>query len=476
MKTTSALKTKILQGGIYLTIRQLLGAAFSLVSVLVVARVLGPERYGIVAVASGILYFIFSTGKLGLEVYLIRQPDLPKDGPEQILAFYNTVGVALCVLLWLAVPMFGLWTNQSVVAHVLRWLVPVIWLEMVSSASISMMERELRFAQVGLIETLAQVANYMLAVPLVLLNWGYWGPIAGIVLQYTLLALIAYYCYPIPWRKRWRWQFIHPALRSSLAYFGSNYIATLKGLTLPLFVSRLAGLEAVGIISIAIRFVDQLGMLRIVVYRLSISALAKLISSPDSTRHAISRGIIYQGLLVGPVFAVFSCCAAWVIPFLFGKDWLPSLHVFTFIAFATLINTVFNLHFSALYAAGYNREVAKFNLLYVGLFWLASWLLLPVLGAWGYGVAEIVALPSYVLIHRSLTQLCGVPNYWDGFWLVVATTPALLAGPWLPSALGLGILILSYGLLLLLRPSVRIIPAELYSAWRSRSTVPKSSP
>ena len=475
MKTTSALKIKILQGGLYLTVRQLLGSALSLVSVLVIARVLGPERYGVVAVASGILYFTFSTGKLGLEVYLIRQPDLPEDGSEQILAFYNTVGAAFCVLLWLAVPVFGLWTGQSVVAEVLRWLVPVVWLEMVSSASISMMERELRFAEVGLIETLAQIANYMLAVPLVLLNWGYWGPIAGLGLQFTLLAIIGYYCYPISWRWRWRWQFIRSALRCSLAYSGSNFIATLKGLTLPLFVSRLAGLEAVGIISIAIRFVDQLGMLRLVVYRLSISVLAKLIGNPDSTRHAISRGIIYQGLLVGPLFAVFSCCAAWVIPLAFGKDWLPSIHVFTFIAFATLINTVFNLHFSALYAAGHNRDVAKFNLWYVGVFWLACWVLLPVLGSWGFAVAEIVALPSYILIHRSLLQLCGVPDYWDGFWVVAATTPALLAGPWLPSAVGLGVLIISYGLLFLLRKSVRRIPAELYSAWRSRRTVPESS-
>lgn len=475
MKTTSALKVKILQGGIYLTLRQLLGAALSLVSVLVIARVLGPERYGVVAVASGILFFTLWTGKLGLEVYLIRQPDLPEDGPEQVLAFYNTVGIALCVLLWLAIPMFGVWTGQRVVAQVLRWLVPVVWLEMVSSASISMMERELRFAQVGLIETLAQIANYLLAVPLVLLSWGYWGPIAGLVLQYTLLALIAYYCYPISWRWRWRWQFIRPALRCSLAYSGSNFIASLKSLSLPLLVSRLVGLEAAGIISIAIRFVDQLGMLRLVVYRLSISVLARLVGNPDSTRHAISRGIIYQGLLVGPLFAVFSCCAAWVIPFAFGKDWLPSLHVFTFIAFATLINTVFNLHFSALYAVGHNRDVAKFNLWYVGVFWLACWVLLPVLGIWGFAVAEIVALPSYISIHRSLAQLCGVPDYWDGFWLVAATTPALLAGPWLPSAIGLSVLIISYGLLFLLRPTVRCIPAELYSTWRSRRTVPGSS-
>jgi PST family polysaccharide transporter len=300
------------------------------------------------------------------------------------------------------------------------------------------------------------------------MNWGYWGPIAGIALQYLLLSLMASYCYRISWRWRWRWQFIGSALRYSLAYSGANFIGSLKGLTLPLFVSPLAGLEAVGIISIGIRFSDQLGILRMVVARMSISALAKLIGNADSTRRAISRGIVYQGLLVGPIFAVFSSCAAWVIPLVFGNKWLPSLYIFPFIAFATLVNTVFNLHFSALYAVGHNREVAKFNLLHVGLFWLACWILLPIWGAWGFAVAEIFTLLSYLSIHHSLAKLYGSPNYWDGFSLIAATTPALFAGPWLPSLASLGILVASYGLLFLLRPTIRSIPTELYSAWQAR--------
>jgi PST family polysaccharide transporter len=471
MKNNQTLKSKVLEGGIYLTLRQLIGVVVSLVSVLVIARVLGPELYGVVAVASGMLFFTIWTGKLGLEMYLIRQPDLPEDGAEQILAFFNTVGVGLCVLLWLAVPLYSLLTGQTVVAQVLMWLVPVVWLEMVSSVCIAMMERELRFNQVGLIETIAQIANSVLSVTLVLMNWGYWGPIAGIVLQYALLALMGCYCYRISWRWRWHWKFIRSALRYSLAYSGSNLIGSLKGLTLPLFVSPLAGLEAVGIISIAIRFSDQLGILRMVVARMSVSALAKLIGNADSTRRAISRGIIYQGLLVGPIFAIFSCCAAWVIPLAFGNKWLPSLYIFPFIAFATLINTVFNLHFSALYAVGHNREVARFNLWHVGLFWLACWIFLPIWGAWGFAVAEIFTLLSYLSIHYSLAKLYGAPDYRDGFYLIAATTPALFAGPWLPTAVSLGILVISYGLLFVLRPNLKSIPAELYSAWQARKVI-----
>ncbi|URD48302.1 oligosaccharide flippase family protein [Chroococcidiopsis sp. CCNUC1] len=470
MHTNQSLKTlknKVLQGGIYLTIRQLAASALSLVSVLVIARVLGPENYGVVVSAAFILYFTFWTAKCGLDVYSIRQPTLPKDAAEQILAFYNTVGIGLCVLLWFATPLVGAWTGQSVLVEVLRWLVPVIWLEMVASASIAMMERELRFPQVGLVETLAQVSNYAVSVPLVLLNWGYWGPIAGFVVQFTLLAVMASVCYPIAWRWRWQPQFISSALRSGLAYSGSNLIWNFKTLTVPLVVSRLGGLEAAGIVGIAIRLSDQLGMLRIVIARLSISTLAKLLGDTDALRRAISRGIIYQGLLVGPVFALFSCCANWIVPLMFGKSWLPSTQVFTFVALATLLYTVFNMHISALYAAGHNRDVARFNAIYISLFWLAAWLLLPVLGAWGYGVAELFALPSFLALHFSITRLCGAPDYGDAICLIIATAIPLLAGPWLPFYISLSLLVASYSILFLARPTLRSIPLELYAAWKT---------
>jgi len=53
---------------------------------------------------------------------------------------------------------------------------------------------------------------------------------------------------------------------------------------------------------------------------------------------------------------------------------------------------------------------------------------------------------------------------------VAATVPPLMLGPSLPMALGLGVFLLSYGLLFLLRPGLRKVPTELYSAWRGSSS------
>ncbi|MEM9163737.1 MAG: oligosaccharide flippase family protein [Cyanobacteria bacterium P01_F01_bin.4] len=468
MQVAKDLRQKVMKGGIYLTLRQLFSAVISLISVLIIARILGPENYGIVAIAMGIFYFSIWTSKLGLNVYLIRQPELPEDSAEQILAFLVMIAGILCGALWLAAPAFGWWTGRSEIADVVRWLTLPIGLEMIARVSIAMLERDLRFAEVGMIEAVAQAANYLLAVPLVLMQWRYWGPIAGLVMQFLVLLLLARRAYPIGWRWRWRWQSLKPALQYGLTYSASDWIFCFKALTVPLVVSRLGGIETAGFVSIAIRLVEQLGMLRIVIRRMSISVMAKLMDDVDATRRAISQGMTYQAFLIGPVCALFACSAAWVIPTLFGEKWLPSIQVFPLIAIATLVSAVFDLHAAALYATGHNRDVALQNLLHIGLLWLGCYLFLPSLGLWGYGVAELLTIPSYLLIHHTLIKLFGLPNYRGALWLIVATVPPLLGSVFLPFGYGIGLLILSYGLLFLINTQVRQTPLELIATWRAR--------
>jgi O-antigen/teichoic acid export membrane protein len=467
MEFNKNLKSNLLKGGMYLAIKQIMSALLSLVSVLVVARLLGPKDYGIVSIIFGIYLFFNWTGKLGLPVYLIRQPDLQENDFKQVLSFFNVLGLVFCVVFWLGAPVFGWWAKQSEVTAIVRWLPLPLWLEMVASVSISRQERDLEFAPIGVIETAAQTANYALTVVLVLMHWGYWGPIAGLTCQAAVLAILARRLRPIPWGLRWNWQFMKPALVYGVTFSGSDWINSLRVLTLPLIVTRLAGVEAAGIISISIRLVEQVSILRLVLRRMSISVMSKLVGDTYAIRKAISHGMAYQAIIVGSTCAVFACGAGWIIPLMFGKEWLVSVKIFPFIAFAMLVKSTFDLHNSALYAIGKNLQVAWRNLSYIVLLWLVCIFLIPSLGLWGYGIAEIAALPSYYLVHRALVKLYGPLDYSLVFWFIMVTIPALVGGSFLPPGYGFALLIPAYSFLLLI-PDTRKLIFELWSVIRSR--------
>ncbi|MEO0988312.1 MAG: oligosaccharide flippase family protein, partial [Cyanobacteria bacterium J06639_14] len=423
----------------------------------------------IVVVTIGVFFFLAGSSLLGLNVYLVRQPELPENGHAQILAFYNTAGILFCALIWFLAPIVGVWADAPAVSLLLRCMVPALWFYMIANIPLAMLERDLRFVEVGIIETLSQVANYGLSIPLVLIYKSYWGPIAGFVLQFFLLAVLAYYRYPITWQWRWQGTFIKEALRHSCTFSSANGILLLRGLTVPLLVSRLAGIEAVGVVSIAIHFTDSLALLRLAIRRMSINMIAKISQNLVAMRAILGQGITFQIILVGPLLSLFACCAAWLIPLILGDKWLLSVQVFPLIAIAALIGAAFDLHASTLHAVGKNNAIIQFNLLYIAILWLVSWLTLSTLGVWGYGIAEIATLPTYFFMHYLLSKQCGSPNYKDGFWVIVATLPSLLFGPWIPAIFSFALLFAGYGLLFYFRPQIRRMLRTLFILVRSQT-------
>lgn len=465
MSKNSDLKGRVLKGGISLTIRQILVSILSLSSVLITARVLGPENYGLVTVALGIFYFLTRFSRLGIHIFIVRQPQLDEKELIQIKAFYLTTALVVCGLLWLGAPAIGWWTKSPEVTTAFRWLLPGLLMHMASITSMSMLERELRFVEVGLIEALAQAASYGLAIALVLSGWGYISLVIGTVVRFTIQAVASHWFHPIRWSLLWQWPVIAPALRYGATFSVSDWLLSLQRLRVSLLVSRFIGVEAAGIVGISIRLVEQLSMLRIILSRMSISVMAKLSNDPEKTRRVISKGMAYQALLNGSICALFSVSSVWVIPLMFDERWLDSAQIFPFIAVGTLVLAIFNLHSSTLYAAGHNRSVAIFNFIYVGALWVMSALLTPYFGIWGYGISEVAVIPVFFLLHYYIKNLYGSPNYWSTLWIFLATIIPLFGGIALSPAMGTVLFVLSFGLLFLLCKNVRKLCQDL---WQSK--------
>lgn len=441
--------------------REVLSASLSLLSTLVVARILGPEKYGVVAVSLGLFYFFTFIGRMGLNVYIVRKPELLKEEVEQILTFYNTVGIFACFLLWLASPLFGWWIGNSDVTLALRILIPAVWLDMIGMTASSMLERNLDFTKVSFIYAVAEIANYAFSVTLVTINGSYISAILGYVLQFLLFAILSHYHYPIRWGFKLSRSVLKPALKYGIFYSSSDFVLNLRSLTIPVFVSRLAGIEAAAVANVALRVVQKLLLLRFVIRKMCISVMAKLIEDQDAVKRAISQGMLYQALFMGSICAVFSGFAAWVIPALFGQEWLPSAQIFPFIGFSLIISALFDLHSAVLYASDHSREVGYFNVCYIGMIWIGCLLFLPTFGVWGYGFAEMFALPSYYLMHLFLTKFYKSPNYGPTCLTVLATIPPLFGGIWLKPWPNLALMLFCYVSLLVISPKVRTTTTKL---------------
>jgi O-antigen/teichoic acid export membrane protein len=228
-------------------------------------------------------------------------------------------------------------------------------------------------------------------------------------------------------------------LSYGLGYSSSIWVWQLRTLVNPILVGRLAGVEAVGYVGLAIRLCEVLSFVRSAAWRIAMAALAKLRGDIGRLRRSVSEGMRLQVLAVGIPLAGFAIIAPHVVPRFFGPRWEPAMRVYPFIALSYLVNSVFNLHSSVLYLLQRSWDVTVFHVLHVVLFAGAASLFVARMGLVGYGWAEVAALSSYVVLHYFTQRQIGSPDYkvaaiWCGtvtcvFVLIAFGPPVIYFGP-----------------------------------------------
>jgi PST family polysaccharide transporter len=418
----------------YLALRQGIGIVVATFGALALTRAIGPEAYGVWWTALGIYMYLNQASQCGMQVYLVRREDEPApDEFHQAFTLLMVVGGGVAALALLALPFLQQWVRVdgfTPIALVLFAGLPANLLRVVPTARL---ERNLNFRAAASIELSGQVASYAVALPLAFAGFGPWAPLAGWWTETILCTALLFRVTAYRPRLRWDGAQARSMLRYGLGFTSSSLVWQLRTLVSPLIVGRYAGADAVGFVALTVRLVDQLSFVKNATWRLSIAALARIQGERDRLRKAVSDGTSLQVAALGPALAAFGLAAPWLVPMVLGDDWLPLLYLYPLVALAALSNAMFNLHSSALYVLRANWKVAAFNVAYVVLFVSAALVLVPRLGAAGYGWAELVALPSYALLHAFVVSKLGSPGYARaGIWFA-ASAVCLFGwqlGPW----------------------------------------------
>lgn len=420
--TAGNLRKTVLRGGAYLSVRQVLGTALSLGGVILLTRAIGPADFGIYASALGIFTFLQNVTQGGIRAYLVRREGEDREEIYHqaftLLLLFGLVGTLLiCSML----PLLDRWVrmdNFAPVAFAVFMSLPVTLLTRIPLARL---ERALDYKRVAMLEFSSLLIYYLVALALAFSGFGVAAPVAGWWAQ-QLSLLILVYCavryYP---RLHWDRKLASDMVGYGLSFSASSLVFQMRELVNPLVVGRFLGAEAAGYVALTVRLAKRLTIAKETAWRLSMPALARLQQDKPRMVRAVTEGMKLQLLALGPLLVGFGWIASWFLPLAFGADWLPVAEIYPFIAVGYLVNAMFSLHATALNTLRRNLKVVSYSLTNVILFAGSAYLLVPSVGLVGYGLAELIALPSYLVIHINFARVVGSPAYLTaGVWAVAA--------------------------------------------------------
>lgn len=407
-----SLRNQVLRGGVYLSIRQVLGIIVGIVGVLLLTKTIGPKAYGLYSAALGIYLYFYQVFQLGIGVYLIRgEKELQITEFHQAFCCLFFLGLFGTIVGILILPILNLWVSLDGLVPIAVALLLILPLHLLSSVPIAIIERSLEYRHIALIEIGGQTLYYLIALPLAFQGFGAWAPVTGWGIQQIAALIMLLVASKYRPKFIWDWTIIRRIGRYGLSFSSSIWVWQLRTLVNPLVVGRWLGAEFVGYVALSIRMVEYLSFVKDAIWRLSIPTMARRQNDTARLARVISEGMLLAVVSSGLILVFFTGAVLWLFPWFFGKTWFPVITIFPYIALSYLTNSLFSLHSSALYVLQKNWEVTLFHIVHIAIFSGGALLLIPHLGLIGYGVAEIIALPSYAIIHYFMRVVIGEVEY-----------------------------------------------------------------
>ena len=304
-------------GAAALGVRNAVLLAAGVVVNLVLARLLAPADFGLVALGQTLVLVggYLSSGGIGVALVGRREPPARRE-LEAVLGVQLAAAAALAAIFALAALPFG--RDGAVVALMLATL-PLSTLRLPQSIAL---ERELRFRTIATVDVVELLAQYAWALATVAAGAGVWGLASAVVVRGIAGAVAMVRLSELGWvRPRLSWREVRPLVAFGARFQAAAGVSVARDQLLNAGIAAIAGLGTLGVWALAFRVMQVPLLLFTTLYRVSYPAMAKLLAAGRDPRAAIERGVALTGVAIAFIVVGIAAGAPALVPALLGDRW-----------------------------------------------------------------------------------------------------------------------------------------------------------
>ena len=335
------LKGRSIRGGAVMLAAQVAKFVIQLVSTAILARLLMPADFGIVAMVTAFTGLLWLLGDMGLAGATIQRPEITQ---KQVSAlFWINIGFSLLISAIVAslAPVFAWFYNEPRLTMITLALATPFVFSGLASQHYALLTRQMRFRAMAIVQTVPQLASAAVAIGLAMAGWHYWALVVNGIVGGGVMALVAWIV------SGWR-----PGLPSRSAEVGSmlGFGGHLTGYNLLNYLTRTAdnvligrflGPGPLGIYSKAYALlIFPVQQINAPISGVVLPALSRLQSQPDQYRRYFLRAVEGVAFIGMPIIVFAFVDAQFLVLTLLGPKWLGAIAIFRLLAPAALVGTI----------------------------------------------------------------------------------------------------------------------------------------
>lgn len=444
-------------------ISMMISQSSRIIFTVLLARLIGPEYFGIAAQA--LVYILLVTILLdqGFSTVLIQKPDISPELPGATVSVNIAIGGACSALTVVIAPFWASFMHTPELATMLLVLSPSLLIRSATVTPRAMLMRNMSFRAIGLTDSVAAVTGAVLGLAAALVWANYWAMVVQLVCT-DIVTLVIFMLVGAAYRPNLQLRLIREVGSFVWRAFGAMLLINSISVNMAnVLIGRFLGAEAVGFYGLANRvFMVPVQLASTSVGTVLFPMFSRLASDASALRSEMARATRALAMLSIPALTLVAVAAPQLVILIFGSEWNPTTRIVQGLAVAGALQVIYKPSTSPLLLA---TDRARLVLRYAWVTTVAAGIGVvaglpfgPFGVAVGYSAAAVLLLPVEWLIRRrilgmtigeqagSLLPACHVALWMAGAYVAIAAVlpgrefSVLALG--VPLALALGVAVL----------------------------------
>jgi polysaccharide transporter, PST family len=310
-------------------------------STILLARLLSPHEFGLVAMVTALVLFAPILVDLGTTDASTQKTFITHAEISALFWLNITIGGTLTVLFAAGSGLIGAFYGQPGLTGIALVSSLAFIMTAVPVQHYALMRRAMEFQRIAIIDLSSSAISSFVSVILALLGWGYWALVAKPIVQLSLTAIGAWLSCPwVPGRPRLSSE-VRELVKFGLGVTGFAVMDTLSRSADRIALGYFNGPGSLGYFQNAFLLYDNLlNMVAGPIHNIGVASLSKLRGNASELKRSWSTALSSMTFFCAPTFAVLAVTGQDLVTILLGQKWAPAGPLLCVFAIRGIANSV----------------------------------------------------------------------------------------------------------------------------------------
>ena len=391
-------------------LEQFSAKGISLIVSIILARLLLPSDYGLIALTTVFtnLSDILIDG--GFSTALIRKETVDDYDYSAVFSVSSTISILLYFILFFTAPLVANYYSEPLLTIVLRVIGLTFFIQAFASVRNGIVNRNMQFKMLFYCNSTASIVSGVIGIATAYIGCGVWALVAQRISQQLVFTVILFR--KVKWKISWKFDFgrIKGMLKFSFGVVGSSLLNFIGGNIYSVVIGKKYSVSDLGYYNKG----EQLPMqFSLYTFGAMSNVLLPTISSCQNdlkrVKQIIRKVVVMTSFLIMPLMTGLAITSREVICILFTEKWLQAVPIVPFMCLYYLATPYMLINVQIFFALGHSELRVKAEIIR---------LLLMAIGLGVFGFALNCSMSQLALVGGIIAVVVAVFTYFEAKKLI----------------------------------------------------------